>query len=200
MSKKIRLVLLFALFLGHVVSSQTISEKSALLLIDIQEFYFPEGAVPLYEPEKAAANAAMLLGAFREKGLSVVHVKHKFGQGGEIHALVFPLQHEKVITKSEVNSFKNTDLLAYLKSLEITTLVIAGMQTHMCVEAAVRAAKDYGFECVVAADACATRDLKHDKTVVPAAMVHAASLATLNRTYARVISTDLLISELTDEE
>lgn len=197
--KKICLVLLFGLMLGIYASGQTINDKTALLLIDIQEFYFPEGAVPLSEPEKAADNAALLLQSFRHKSLNVIHVQHKLGRGDQIHPAVSPLPGEKLITKTEVNAFKNTDLLEHLQQLGITTLVIAGMQTHMCVEAAVRAAKDYGFECIVAADACATRDLKYDKTVVPAAMVHAATLATLNRTYARVLSTNLLISELTDE-
>jgi len=34
------------------------------------------------------------------------------------------------------------------------------MQTQMCVEAAIRAGHDFGFECVVVQDACATRDVK----------------------------------------
>jgi len=62
------------------------------------------------------------------------------------------------------------------------------MQTHMCVEAATRAAADLGFEVTVIQDACATRDLKLRATVVPAAHVHAASLAAMASSYAHVMS------------
>ena len=47
---------------------------SALLLIDIQDFYFPGGQAPLVNPEAAADNAAKILAAFRAAGKPVVHV------------------------------------------------------------------------------------------------------------------------------
>lgn len=118
----------------------------------------------------------------------VIHVKHDFAPGGGIHKAVAPLDGEKVIIKNEVNAFINTDLEAFLRNHERRELVIAGMQTHMCVEAAVRAAKDLGFVCTVISDACATRDLSIDGKTVSAEDVHLSTLATLNRTYARVMS------------
>ncbi|MDP2236675.1 MAG: cysteine hydrolase family protein [Bacteroidales bacterium] len=192
--KKSLFVLCFT-FLGLFGFSQENTSKTALLLIDIQEFYFPEGAVPLVNPEPAAENAARILSSFREKSQLVVHIKHAFGQGGEIHPLVAPSDGEKIITKNEVNAFLGTDLLAYLRENGITNLVLCGMQTHMCLEAATRAAHDFGFDCTVIGDACATRDLKFGDTIVPASMVHAATLSTLNRTYAKVLSTDVFLYE-----
>ena len=53
-------------------------------------------------------------------------------------------------------------VMAYLKEAEVEKLVIVGMQTHMCLEAATRAAHDLGFECVVVADACAEVAQKTD--------------------------------------
>jgi len=50
----------------------------------------------------------------------------------------------------------------------------------MCVDATTRAATDYGFECRIVQDACATRSLKLDDQVVSAKDVHAAFLAALN--------------------
>ena len=91
--------------------------------------------------------------------------------------------------KDEVNAFLGTDLQARLQAAGIRRVILCGMQTHMCLEAAARAAHDLGYEVVVASDACATRDLKYGDTVVPAAQVHAATLATLDRTYARVVDT-----------
>jgi len=91
---------------------------------------------------------------------------------------------------------RETELLDYLKQRGIKQLVICGMQTQMCVEAAVRAAADYGFKVIVPHEACATRDLKFEATTIPAAQVHAAALAAMNGTYARVVKTETLIAEL----
>lgn len=191
--RKITLMLMAALIALQLAGQ----ERKVLVLIDIQEFYFPGGAQPLHEPEEAAKHAAQALSLFRELGWPVVHVQHEFGPGGAIHTLVAPLEGEVVITKKEVNAFSGTNLLGVLQELKPSELVFAGMQTHMCLEAAVRAAKDYGFRCTVLADACATRNLKYDGIEVPAAQVHASTLATLNRTYARVMKTAAWVEETT---
>jgi nicotinamidase-related amidase len=70
------------------------------------------------------------------------------------------------------------------------------MQTHMCVEAAVRAASDDGFEVILPYDTCATRDLSFGGVEVPARQVHTAVLAALSGTYAKVLTTDELLAEL----
>jgi nicotinamidase-related amidase len=167
---------------------------TALLIIDIQDFYFPGGKVPLVEPEAAAKNAGKVLAAFRAEGKPVVHVRHEFEPGGSIHASVAPVDGEKVFTKTEVSCFNGTQVLAHLKEIGVERLVIVGMQTHMCLEAATRAAHDLGFECIVVGDACATRDLKYGDRTVPAADVHASTLATLDRTYAKVVDTEAFLS------
>ena len=166
---------------------------TALLIIDIQDFYFPGGKVPLVEPEAAAANAARVLAAFRAEDKPVVHIRHDFEPGGSIHASVAPIEGERVFTKTEVSCFNGTKVLAHLKQIGVERLVIVGMQTHMCLEAATRAAHDLGFECVVVGDACATRDLKYGDRTVPAADVHASTLATLDGTYAKVVDTETLL-------
>jgi nicotinamidase-related amidase len=163
--------------------------QTALLLIDIQDFYFPGGRSALSNPEEASLNAKKLLNVFREKNLLVVHIRHNAKAGAEIHKNVIPLDSEKVISKSSVNSFKETDLLDYLKQNEIKKLVICGMMTHMCVEAAVRAAADYGFEVTLVHDACATRALKFKNKEIPAEAVHFSTLASLSGYYAKVIDT-----------
>lgn len=161
--------------------------KTALLVIDIQDFYYPGGLLPLSGPEAASARAAELLAAARAHGTMVVHVGHNASAGRGFHADVAPLEGEAVVMKDEVNAFLGTDLQARLQAAGIKRLVVCGMQTHMCVEGAARAAADLGYEVVVVADACATRDLKWRDTVVPAAMVHAATLATIERNYGKVV-------------
>ena len=169
-----------------------VSDSTALILIDIQDFYFPGGSVPLVHPEQAALNAADLLAYFRDRKMTIVHVGHMAKTGTGFHVLVTPLPGEKIIMKKEVNAFLNTDLDAWLREMHIKNIILCGMQTHMCLEAATRAAHDLGYQCTVAADACATRDLTWNETKVKAADVHAATLATLT-SYARVLPTKRII-------
>ena len=183
-------LLLCAAFAAPCFASEP---TTALLIIDIQDFYFPGGKVPLVEPEAAAGNARNVLQKFRTNGNPVIHVRHEFEPGGAIHPSVAPVEGEKVFTKTEVSCFNGTDVLAHLKKLGAKRLVIVGMQTHMCLEAATRAAADLGFEVVVIGDACATQDLKFGDRTVAAADVHASTLATLDRTYAKVVDTETFL-------
>lgn len=180
---------------------------ATLVIVDVQNFYFPGGKLPLTGPEAAALKARALLEAFRARGWPVVHVLHlardqaapspDAGEPGHrAHPSVMPRPGEAVIGKREANAFRGTELLATLRRLGPTRLVIVGMQTHMCVEAATRAATDLGFQVTVAHDACATRPLGFGGVEVPAPQVHAAALAAMSGTYARVISTDELLASL----
>ncbi len=193
---KKQIIVSIAILVSVIVSGSSFAQQkirirndsvpTALLLIDIQDFYFPGGKLPLVEPEAASEKAAEVLKLFRDQKLPVIHIEH--AGGSPIHANVAPRQGEKVITKTEANGFNKTDLLDYLKFLEVKRLVICGMQTQMCVEATTRAAYDFGFQCIVVQDACATRDLKWGDRVVKAADVHASTLASLQRYYGIVVN------------
>ncbi|MEW5830139.1 MAG: cysteine hydrolase family protein, partial [Chloroflexota bacterium] len=159
--------------------------KTALLLIDIQKDYFPGGKMPLVEPLAAAQKAYALLQCFREHGGPTVHIQHVSTRpdatfflpgerGADIHDAVAHFEGEPLVIKHFPNSFRETNLLDMLKDWQTGRLVICGMMTHMCVDATVRAAADLGFQVLLAADACATRDLAFGGTAVPAAQVQAA--------------------------
>lgn len=201
---KMKISLSISLFIVLMLASVslTIAEQetsaTALLLIDIQNFYFPGGMLPLVNPEAAGLNARKILDKFRENDLLVVHIRHNAQAGAEIHKSVSPIEGEKVVSKNYANAFKGTDLLEFLKSNKIQHLVIVGMQTHMCVEAATRAARDFGFDCTVIADACATRDLKYGDTVIKALDVHLSTLSSLNGVYAKVMTTEEYLSSIKD--
>ena len=171
----------------------------ALLIIDIQNFYFEGGSLPLTGPVEAARQARRVLDRFRERHQPVIHVRHMPASGPvtEQYAIrpeVAPLPGEKVVEKRYANSFRDTQLLEVLRGLGVRRLVIVGMQTHMCVEAAARAAADLGFEVTVVADACATRPLEYGGVQVPAAQVHASTLAALKGTYAKIVTADELLN------
>ena len=187
-------LLLIVMFMSSGSFSQTSdSVKTALLIIDVQEFYFAGGKMELVEPQPAADNAALLLKYFREKGMPVIHIKHNSSSQMEINPTVKPIEGEKIFVKKEISSFNGTGLDEYLKSLGVEKLVICGMQTHMCVEGAVRAGYDLGYKITLVHDACATRDLKWEDEVIPAKMVHLSTLVTL-KNYAEIVSTKEFLS------
>jgi nicotinamidase-related amidase len=162
---------------------------TALLVIDVQEFYFPGGFLPLDNPEAASLNCKRIIEKFRSEKSLVVHVGHNTEKDSAFHPDVAPAEGERVFHKDEVSAFNGTGLLAYLRDNGVEKVVVCGMMTHMCVEAAVRAAHDLGFECVLVGDACATRDLDYGKNTVKAADVHASTLGTLEGSYATVVDT-----------
>lgn len=176
-----------------------------LLIIDIQNDYFADGALPLVGSEAAAAQAGKLLAHFRAHAWPVLHVRHESlrpgatfllpgTRGAEIHSAVAPRDGEPVIIKHYPNSFRETPLLDTLRGLGTRQLVIAGMMTHMCIDTSVRAAADLGFDCTLAHDACATRALRFGDVDVPAPQVHAAYLAALNGLFAKVRATAEIVA------
>lgn len=179
------LLLIFSLF---TISLASYSQKErALIIIDIQDFYFPGGDAELVNPEEAADNAFKLLEHFRNKGEPVIHVRHNYEPGGDIYQVLAPVEGEKIISKDYANSFRDTGLFEYLRENNIGEIVIAGMQTHMCVEATTRAAADKGFSCTVISDACTTRDLKYGERVINWEDVHYSTLSTLKGGYATIM-------------
>ncbi len=180
--------------------------KRAILTIDIQNDYFPGGRWELKGMDEASENAVRLLSAARAAGDSVIHVRHEFlsadapffapgTPGAEIHPLVKPLAGEAEVLKHTVNSFQGTNLKAVLDEAGIGELLICGAMSHMCIDAVTRAAKDFGYACTVAIDACATRDLEFRGKVVPAEEVHAAYMSALGFAYAQTPTTDEILGK-----
>jgi nicotinamidase-related amidase len=170
---------------------------TALVLIDLQNDYFPGGAMELVGSDAAVEQARTLLQAFRARGLPLFHIQHISKRPGatfflpntkgvEIHSAVAPSSGEAVVNKHFPSSFRETTLLENLRGVGATRLVFAGMMTHMCVDTTVRAAADLGFECSLAEDGCATRSLQFSGNQVDAAQVQMAYLAALNGAFAKV--------------
>lgn len=109
--------------------------------------------------------------------------------------MVAPLPGETVITKNNVNSFKDTPLEDTLKKLGVTDLVIVGSMSHMCIDGTVRAAADLGFKCVVPEDACACPDVEFGGKKVKAEDVHATAMGALGFAYAQVTSSGDVVKE-----
>jgi nicotinamidase-related amidase len=169
--------------------------NKALLIIDVQNFYFGDNG--LDGNIEASLKAKKILEHFRKHKLPVFHIRHlldkiEIPEGQEfiteIHEHVKPIGGEEVIFKHTPGSFKGTELLQKLRRKNIQELVILGMMSHMCVDTTTREAFDLDFKCTVIHDACATRALKFGDLVIPAAYVHASAMAALEFAFARVTS------------
>jgi len=181
--------------------------NACLILIDLQNDYFVGGNMELVNIKEAAENAQQLLLKFRNMNLPIIHIQHISTRPGatfflpntkgvEINEMVSPIKGEKVLRKFYPNSFRETKLLEELKMTEKDTVVICGAMSHMCVDATTRAAFDYGFNCVVAENACATRDLVFKGKTINASDVHASFMAALSVPYAQVIATNQVLKNL----
>jgi len=181
--------------------------KPALVLVDIQQDYFPKGRMEVAGAVEASQVAKRLLDYFRKKSLPIVHIQHIAARPGatfllpdtegiNIHENARPLSGETVITKHFPNSFRDTGLQEYLDSRGIRDLVSCGMMSNMCIDATVRAAFDKGYTCLVAHDACAARKLVFHGVEIPADHVHGAFMAALDAVYAKVLSAEEIIGTL----
>lgn len=185
--------------------------NTALILVDIQRDYFPQGKMELSGSVEASRKAGQLLKYFRRENLPVIHIRHISTRkdatfflpdtdGILFHDSVRPVAGETVIEKHFPNSFRDTRLKECLDSRNIRELVVCGMMSHMCIDATVRAAFDNGYNCLVAYDACASKDISLAGVDVPAKQVHAAFMAALASVYAKVLRAEDAISLLAKRE
>ena len=178
--------------------------KQGLLIVDVQNEYFPGGKSELDHPIKALQNIEKILAAFREGHLPVIfiqHISHRSGAGSFladtdgvlIHKTISPQPGEYLVIKHAPNSFFETNLLEIINTNQLNHLVICGMMSHMCIDSTVRACRDYGLGVTLLEDACATKSLTFNGRTIPAQMVHDAFMAALDGAFARVITTSEFI-------
>ena len=174
--------------------------ETALILIDIQNDYFPGGSWEVARMEAVAANAARLLAHAREAGQLVIHIRHEAGSdsapffrpgspGAQINEAVKPRESEIVVLKHRPNSFHETELLDILRDAGVVNVTICGAMTQMCVDATTRAAVDFGFKATVVSDACGAKAGSFNGVDVTAEVMQAAFLAPLAMSYAKVVTT-----------
>jgi nicotinamidase-related amidase len=76
--------------------------------------------------------------------------------GHDIIPALYPVSGEIVIDKPGKGAFYATSLGDDLKAHDISTLLVCGVTTEVCVNTTVREANDRGYRCVVLADGCAS--------------------------------------------
>lgn len=154
---------------------------TALIVIDLQNDYFPAGAYPQYQAEQVLAHTLSAIDIAQQRGWPVVLMQHVGGaeapffkagsDGVKLHSTLFAQAPASVVVeKQHADSFLNTTLSDVLRAQNIRELVVCGMMTQNCVThtALSPAASDYSVR--VLSDACSAPD----------AMVHGIALRALS--------------------
>jgi nicotinamidase-related amidase len=150
-------------------SSYEAKMAKALLVIDIQNDYFPGGKYPLWKPDVVLQNVEQAIERAKAQGIPIVHVQHvtdssgpffnKGTGGAEIHPRIRAAAPDSpVIIKEHADSFEKTNLEEMLSKLGVDELLVCGMMTHNCVThtSISKAAEKYNV--AVLADCCTTID------------------------------------------
>jgi nicotinamidase-related amidase len=178
--------------------------RPALILIDIQKgFEDVEYWGGQRNNPDAEVRASELLRFWRDNGFPVFHIQHcssnpnsplhETHPGNQFNDLVAPMEWEPIIKKNVNSAFIGTDLQAQLDHAKITTLVIAGLTTDHCISTTTRMAGNLGYETYLVAAATATFNKKgFNGQIFPAELIHQTALASLDKEFATVITTDVI--------
>ncbi len=138
----------------------------ALLVIDVQNGMFQEGN-SVYKAERLLQNLKSLIAKARYAKTPIFYIQHNAPvgkpleystKGWEIHSEVTPNTEDIIIQKTTPDSFLNTSLEAELKKHRIEHLIIAGIQTEVCIDTTCRRAFSMDYKVSLASDAHSTWD------------------------------------------
>lgn len=181
--------------------------KKALIVIDLQNDYFPGGKMELDNTSEVLKNTNTLIQYARKKEYKIYFIQHiaikenapfflPDTKGAELHEKL-DIQNDAVIVKNYPNSFQKTTLEKELLKENIKDLIICGAMTHMCIDTTVRAAFDLGYKSTVVSDCCATKELKFEEKIIKSEDVQNSFLAALNGTFCDIYNTnDLILNSL----
>jgi len=176
--------------------------KSALLILDMQDFFhnenshaFVPSAKAIIKPIKSLANL------FINNKLPVIITKHIntkanakqmdywwrdiLKQGGEFSQIIseFDLPKAELIIKSQYDAFYNTNLNDILQKNNIEQVIITGVMTHLCCETTARSAFVRGYNVFFPIDGTATYNEDF----------HNATLTNLAHGFANITLIEILI-------
>jgi len=184
------------------------SSKSALLVIDMQNFFLNTDS-PTFTCGGLAVlpNVKRLISAFRDANRPVIYTKHVHHPSGidagimqwwwdgmciegspesEIHPDIVPLPYEKIINKHRYSAFYNTDLETVLRCLKVEDIVITGVMTNMCCESTARDAYYRDYRVFFPADGTGTINEE----------MHFGSLLNLSFGFAKINAADEIIHQM----
>ncbi|MFL5761999.1 MAG: cysteine hydrolase family protein [Thermomicrobiales bacterium] len=139
---------------------------TAFVVIDLQN-EIVDGEERAYRRDELLETVAGLLADARQANVPVIFVQHNAPKyepltpgnpGWQIHPAVAPLPGERIVQKLAADSFAGTPLRSELDALGITNVVLAGMQTEVCIDTTARRAISLGYDVTLIADGHSTYD------------------------------------------
>jgi len=162
-----------------------------LLVIDTQTAIVNAG---LYAFDRFVLSVKKLIDTARKNGIEVIFVRHDDGEGTplakgtegfEIYSGFAPCEGEMIFDKTVNSPFRDSGLLQYLRSKGETTLMITGLQTDYCIDAAVKCGFEHGFRIIVPEYANTTFD---NDIISAETTVHYYNSFMWNKRYAQCIT------------
>jgi nicotinamidase-related amidase len=183
-------------------------EASALLVIDMQEFFLdPQSPTFTCGGLAILPNVKRLIEGFRAAKRPVIYTRHVHRADGsdagimgwwwegmcvegspesEMHHDLAPQPGEPVILKRRYSAFYNTDLETVLRGFKVEDLVITGIMTNLCCETTTRDAYMRDYRVFIPADA----------TGSVCEEMHLASLLNLAFGFAYVTTADTITQQM----
>ena len=158
-------------------------EGATLIIIDIQEKLFPH----IHKREEVSENVRRLIKFARIMGIPIVLTEqYPKGLGATIREIKELIPRVKPIEKVEFSCFGSEEFIRALKRLDTKTLILTGIETHICVSQTAIESLDLGYSVCVVSDATSSRR-EDDKTI---------GIERMKQSGAVISSTEMLIYEL----
>jgi nicotinamidase-related amidase len=132
------------------------ADQCALVVVDIQEKLLP----PIFQKEQLVRNAQLLIRTARVLKIpTLVSTQYAKGLGGTVPEIAVLLPETEPIDKQLFSCFGSDVFCTLLKRLpgNRNTLLLCGMETHICVMQTALAALSEGYLVHVASDAVNSR-------------------------------------------
>ncbi len=186
---------------------ELISQKSALLILDMQKFFHDKNSHAFVPSAKAIIKPILALAnLYIRNNLPIITTKHLntkndakqmdvwwrdiLTEDNEYSRLIteFDIPEAKLIVKSQYDAFYDTNLNQILRKNNIEQLIITGVMTHLCCETTARSAFVRGYNVFFPIDGTAT----YNKDF------HLSTLMNLGHGFANITTINKLIQSLND--
>ena len=147
------------------------SDKKALIVIDMQNDYLWEKRKPMftYDTEKLVGNVNLAIDSYRENGYDIIYIKHilpkvmwgvgfsiKGTEGAELYEGLYIVS-DLIFEKSHSDSFTSKAFREHMESEGYSEIVLAGLDECGCVGATAKGAVEKGIKVMMYGDCIGTR-------------------------------------------
>ncbi|UPK41479.1 cysteine hydrolase family protein [Paenibacillus pabuli] len=138
--------------------------KPALLIIDVQAGAF-QNPLFIYDSDKLLSNIKELISWAHISKIPVILTQHngksgtstsKTSPGWVLHPTLPLIAQDVKIEKNYPDSFQDTELESHLIRLGVNQLIVAGIQSEICVDATCRRAFSLGYDVILVKDGHST--------------------------------------------